>query len=50
VSYRAVVGDREAGSGAVAVSLRDGRRLESMPAAAFIGAVAAAVHSQDLWP
>ena len=51
VPYRVVVGDREAGSGKVAVSLRSGRALEPMPVARFVAGAAgvASRRSQDLW-
>jgi len=51
VPYQAVIGEREAGSGQVAVRLRDGRRLPSRPAAAALAGIAAhvAAHRVDLW-
>ena len=51
VPYQAVIGEREAGSGQVAVRLRDGRRLPSLPAAAALAGIAAhvAAHRTDLW-
>jgi threonyl-tRNA synthetase len=51
VPYQAVIGEREAGAGQVAVRLRDGRRLPSLPAAAALAGIAAhvAVHRTDLW-
>lgn len=52
VPYRLVVGDREAASGDVAVSLRDGRRLSAMPAAQLVAHVAAVdvARGHRLWP
>jgi len=52
VPYRLVVGDREAAAGLVAVNLRDGRRLEPIPAHSFIARAAAVAHARglDLWP
>jgi threonyl-tRNA synthetase len=51
VPYQAVIGEREAGAGQVAVRLRDGRRLPSLPAAAALAGIAAhvAAHRTDLW-
>ncbi|MEV6350704.1 threonine--tRNA ligase [Actinoplanes sp. NPDC051851] len=52
VPYLAVIGDREAADGRVALRLRDGRRLDPMPGAeaiALIDAVASA-RSQGLLP
>ena len=51
VPYQAVIGEREAGAGQVAVRLRDGRRLPSLPAAAALAGIAAhvAAHRIDLW-
>ena len=52
VPYRVVIGHREAPAGLVAVTLRDGRRLDPMPAAAFLARAAsvAATRSHGLWP
>jgi threonyl-tRNA synthetase len=52
VPYRLVVGEREAAAGQVAVDLRDGRRLDPMPAGRFAAHAAgvAAARSQRLWP
>ena len=51
VPYQAVIGEREAAAGQVAVRLRDGRRLPSLPAAAALAGIAAhvAAHRTDLW-
>jgi threonyl-tRNA synthetase len=51
VPYQAVIGEREAAAGQVAVRLRDGRRLPSLPAAAVLAGIAAhvAAHRTDLW-
>ena len=51
VPYQAVIGEREACAGQVAVRLRDGRRLPSLPAAAALAGIAAhvAAHRIDLW-
>jgi threonyl-tRNA synthetase len=51
VPYQAVIGEREADAGQVAVRLRDGRRLPSLPAAAALAGIAAhvAAHRIDLW-
>jgi len=51
VPYQAVIGGREVGAGQVAVRLRDGRRLPSLPAAAALAGIAAHVsaHRTDLW-
>jgi threonyl-tRNA synthetase len=51
VPYQAVIGEREAGAGQVAVRLRDGRRLPSLPVAAALAGIAAhvAAHRTDLW-
>jgi threonyl-tRNA synthetase len=51
VPYQAVVGPREAAEGAVALRLRDGRRLDPMPAADALAGIGAAVASrgQALW-
>jgi len=51
VPYQAVIGEREAVAGQVAVRLRDGRRLPPMPAAAALAGIAAhaAARRTDLW-
>ncbi|MGW2563495.1 threonine--tRNA ligase [Streptomyces sp. NPDC001514] len=51
VPYQAVIGAKEAAGDHVAVRLRDGRRLDSMPADAFLARIGALVgaHSTDLW-
>ena len=51
VPYQAVIGEREAGAGRVAVRLRDGRRLPPLPADAALAGIAAhvAAHRIDLW-
>jgi threonyl-tRNA synthetase len=51
VPYQAVIGAREAAAGLVALRLRDGRRLEPLPAAQVLAAIAgdAAAHRPDLW-
>jgi threonyl-tRNA synthetase len=51
VPYRAVIGEREAGAGQVAVRLRDGRRLPPLPADAALAGIAAhvAAHRTGLW-
>jgi threonyl-tRNA synthetase len=51
VPYQAVIGEREAGAGQVAVRLRNGRRLPSLPVAAALAGIAAhvAAHRIDLW-
>lgn len=52
VPYQAVIGGREALAGTVAVRLRDGRRLDPVPAHAFVERVRALVgaHTAELWP
>lgn len=49
--YQAVIGAKEAVEEAVAVRLRDGRRLDPMPVRAFAGRVRQVVraHSAELW-
>jgi len=49
--YQAVIGAREAADGAVALRLRDGRRLAPQPADALLARIVAltAAHSADLW-
>ena len=49
--YQAVIGEREAAAGQVAVRLRDGRRLPPLPADAALAGIAAhvAAHRTDLW-
>jgi threonyl-tRNA synthetase len=51
VPYQAVIGDREAAAGQVAVRLRDGRRLPPLPGDAALAGIAAhvAAHRTDLW-
>jgi threonyl-tRNA synthetase len=51
VPYQAVIGEREAAAGQVAIRLRDGRRLPPLPAAAALAGIAAhvAAHRTDLW-
>jgi threonyl-tRNA synthetase len=51
VPYQAVIGEREAAAGQVAVRLRDGRRLPPLPADAALAGIAAhvAAHRADLW-
>jgi threonyl-tRNA synthetase len=51
VPYQAVIGEREAAAGQVAVRLRDGRRLPPLPADAALAGIAAhvAAHRTDLW-
>jgi threonyl-tRNA synthetase len=51
VPYQAVIGEREAGAGQVAVRLRDGQRLPPLPADAALAGIAAhvAAHRIDLW-
>ena len=52
IPYVAVVGDREASAGEVALRLRDGRRLDAMPAAAAIARICevVAARSGEDWP
>ena len=49
--YQAVIGEREAAAGQVAVRLRDGRRLPPLSADAALAGIAAhvAAHRTDLW-
>ena len=51
VPYQAVIGEREAAAGQLAVRLRDGRRLPPLPADAALAGIAAhvAAHRTDLW-
>ncbi|TDE03377.1 threonine--tRNA ligase [Jiangella asiatica] len=51
VPYQAVIGAAEAADDAVAVRLRDGRRLPALPAADVVARVAALVeaHGTELW-
>ena len=51
VPYQAVIGDREAAAGQVAIRLRDGRRLPPRPAAAALAGIAAHVAARRaaLW-
>jgi threonyl-tRNA synthetase len=51
VPYQAVIGEREAAAGQVAVRLRDGRRLPPLTADAALGGIAAhvAAHRTGLW-
>ncbi|WP_425336725.1 threonine--tRNA ligase [Streptomyces profundus] len=51
VPYQAVLGSREAAAGQLAVRLRDGRRLDALPAEEVLGRIAARVaeHSLALW-
>ena len=51
VPYQAVIGEREAAAGQVAVRLRDGRRLPPLSADAALAGIAAhvAVHHTGLW-
>ena len=51
VPYQAVIGEREAAAGQIAVRLRDGRRLSPLPAAAALTSIAAhaAAHRTELW-
>ena len=51
VPYQAVIGEREAVAGQVAVRLRDGRRLPPLPADAALAGIAAhvAAHRTGLW-
>jgi len=51
VPYQAIIGSREAADDQVALRLRDGRRLDALPAAevlARIGALTGA-HRVELW-
>ncbi|WP_404870134.1 threonine--tRNA ligase [Kitasatospora griseola] len=49
--YQVVLGPREAADGSLAVRLRDGRRLDPLPAADVLERIAAKVgaHAVDLW-
>jgi len=51
VPYQAIIGEREAAAGHVAVRRRDGRQLPARPAAAALAGIAAHVaeHVTDLW-
>jgi threonyl-tRNA synthetase len=51
VPYQVVIGAKEAADDHVAVRLRDGRRLDSRPAAEVLARVGALVgaHRTDLW-
>ncbi|MFD7440085.1 threonine--tRNA ligase [Streptomyces sp. NPDC059909] len=51
VPYQAVIGAKEAADDHVAVRLRDGRRLDAMPADEFLARIGALVdaHSTELW-
>jgi threonyl-tRNA synthetase len=51
VPYQAIIGEREAAAGQVAVRRRDGRQLPPQPAAAALAGIAAhvAAHVTDLW-
>lgn len=51
VPYQAIIGEREAATGQVALRLRGGRRLPARHVAPAIAAIAAqmSVHSPDLW-
>ncbi len=51
VPYQAVIGEREAAAGQIAIRLRDGRRLPPLPADAALGGIAAhvAAHRTGLW-
>lgn len=51
VPYQAVIGAKEAADGDVALRLRDGRRLDALPAADVLARVGALVdaHSAELW-
>ena len=51
VPYQAVIGNREAAAGQVAIRLRDGRRLPPLPAVAALTDIAAhvAAHRTELW-
>ncbi|QNS04395.1 threonine--tRNA ligase [Streptomyces xanthii] len=52
VPYQAVVGAKEADAGQVALRLRDGRRLDPLPAAEALDRIGSLVagHSTELWP
>ena len=51
VPYQAIIGEREAAIGQVALRLRGGRQLPALPAAAAIAGIAAHVgtYSSKLW-
>jgi threonyl-tRNA synthetase len=51
VPYQAVIGAREAADDRVALRLRDGRRLDALPAAEVLTRIGALIdaHSTDLW-
>ncbi len=51
VPYQAVIGQREAAAGQIAIRLRDGRRLPPLPAAAALTSIAAHVgaYRTELW-
>ncbi|WP_043675675.1 threonine--tRNA ligase [Streptomyces xylophagus] len=51
VPYQAVIGEREADAGLVAVRLRDGRRIEPQPAAELLHRIGARVEARgaELW-
>ena len=51
VPYQAIIGEREAAAGQVAVRRRDGRQLPALPAAAALAGIAAhvAAHVTDMW-
>ncbi|GAA2791729.1 threonine--tRNA ligase [Saccharopolyspora taberi] len=51
VPYQAVIGAKEAAAGQVALRLRDGRKLDPMPAAEAVDRISASVgaHRTELW-
>jgi len=51
VPYQAIIGEREAAVGQVALRLRNGRQLPALPVASAIAGIAAQVgmHSTELW-
>lgn len=51
VPYQAVIGAKEADGDQVALRLRDGRRLDALPAAEVLSRIGAlvAAHSTELW-
>jgi threonyl-tRNA synthetase len=51
VPYQAVIGAKEAAADQVALRLRDGRRLDALPAAEVLSRIGALIgaHSTDLW-
>jgi threonyl-tRNA synthetase len=51
VPYQAVIGAKEAADDHVALRLRDGRRLDALPAAEVLTRIGALIgaHSTDLW-